>query len=198
MLPAPSIDRGTLTRWLALARLPEVDVAITDAHRAIAGDIGASRPVCTASGRCCDFGRTGHDLFVTGLEVAWTLDRIPPERAVLSEDVHDARARGDCPFLVGESVRRCGVHPARPMGCRVYFCDPTREGFVQDLAERGAALVRDIHDRFDVPYIYAEWRALLGSFLGVDVGRRPTRPLASERAMSERGAFVALTRGSAS
>ncbi len=195
MLRAPVIEHDTLRAWLALSRRPDIDAALRSAHALVAERVAASRPVCTASGRCCDFGRAGHDLFVTGLEVAWTLDRIPAARSITAGDVDAATARGDCPFLVADgSVGRCGVHPARPMGCRVYFCDPTRERFVQDLAERGATLVRALHDRFGVPYVYAEWRALLRCFAESGIAARPSQPAAFE----PRDPFVPLTRGSAS
>ncbi|MEO0630193.1 MAG: hypothetical protein AAFY46_05635, partial [Planctomycetota bacterium] len=71
---------------------------------------------------------------------------------------------------------------------------PTRERFVQDLAERGASLVREMHDRFDVPYVYAEWRALLRCFAAAGIATSPTRPIEFE----SRDPFVPLTRGSAS
>lgn len=195
MLRAPVIDHDTLRQWLLLAERSDVDEALRDAHETIAGAARASNPVCTASGRCCDFGRVGHDLFVTGLEVAWTLDRIPAARAIGVGDVSTAEARGDCPFLVADgSIKRCGVHPARPMGCRVYFCDPTRERFVQDLAERGASLVRELHDLLSIPYVYAEWRVLLRCFAEAGIATTPTRSIEFE----SRDPFVPLTRGSAS
>jgi Fe-S-cluster containining protein len=192
---AHGLDRDLLERWLDLARRDDIDAALRAVHVSITDESATSRPVCTASGRCCDFQRTGHALFVTGLEVAWTLDRIPAERAISEGDVTAAIDAGDCPFLVADgSIRRCGVHPARPMGCRVYFCDPTRERFVQDLAERGARLVRELHDRFGVPYVYAEWRSLLGCFASAGVASVPTRPIG----FASRDPFVPLTRGSAS
>lgn len=194
MMRTPHVDRDTLELWLAMSRREDVDAAISNAHAAVASESVRGRPVCTASARCCDFGRAGHDLFVTGLEVAWTLDRIPAERAVSPRDVDNAAARGDCPFLIGESIRRCGVHPARPVGCRVYFCDPTREAFVQDLAELGARRVREIHDAFGVPYVYAEWRGLLRCFAEAGIAERPARSIEFE----PRDPFVPLTRGSAS
>jgi hypothetical protein len=32
---------------------------------------------------------------------------------------------------------------------------------VPELAERAHAEIRSIHDRFEIPYAYGEWRALL-------------------------------------
>lgn len=191
----PVVDRETLMRWLALSRESALDEAIRDAHQRVFDATLASAPICTASARCCDFRRFGHDLFVTGLEVAWTLDRIPRERVVTATEIEQAEERGNCPFLVDAGpAGRCGIHPARPMGCRVFFCDPTRERFVQDLAERGAQLIREIHDRFEVPYLYAEWRGLLRCFAQEGIGDQPSHPAAFEA----RDPFVPLTRGNAS
>jgi hypothetical protein len=53
------------------------------------------------------------------------------------------------------------VHTIKPLGCRVYFCDPTAQGWQQELSERTLAMVRAIHERHGVPYRYGEWRGLL-------------------------------------
>ncbi|MEM8757024.1 MAG: hypothetical protein AAGF47_04495 [Planctomycetota bacterium] len=192
MMRHPLVDPGTLERWLTLSRSPAIDRAIRALHTEIAERVAGARPVCTASARCCHFERVGHDLFVTGLEAAWTLDRIPSDRAICVVDVEASRSRGDCPFLVGVGpVGACGVHPARPAGCRVYFCDPTRERFVQDLAEHAAVRVRELHGEFDVPYLYAEWRGLLMAFARAGVAAAPGSPAAFAPA----DPFVSLTRG---
>lgn len=179
---APTIHPPTLESWLNASRDPAVDAGVRALHTHIQEQADLARPVCTASGRCCDFARTGHDLFVTGLEVAWTLDRIPPARAIDAAAVDRASSAGCCPFLVRskgahEGLGVCGIHPARPSGCRVYFCDPTRERFVRDLAEHAAGGMRSLHDRFDIPYVYAEWRHLLRAFVSAGVAIEPMRPL---------------------
>lgn len=189
---APPIHPPVLDRWLAASRTAGVDAAITQLHREIAQRVRDAAPVCTASARCCDFRATGHDLFVTGLEVAWTLDRIPDQRAIDAGAIERAAERGDCPFLVRRhGLAACGVHPARPAGCRVYFCDRTRERFVQDLAEHAASAVRGLHDRFGVPYVYAEWRHLLGAFIQQGIAVRPSRPV--QAPADPVGAIVELT-----
>ena len=121
------------------------------------------RPLCLASGRCCRFEAHGHRLYVTGLEVAWFLDRLAVEegRALEAAAIDAAVERGDCPFLEGG---RCTVHAIRPFGCRSYFCDP-RAGWQAAAYERWHARVRALHDERSLPYAYGEWRAMLRSVL---------------------------------
>jgi Fe-S-cluster containining protein len=147
--------------WLAAARDEGIAAELEAVYALIADQIEARGPRCDVSGRCCHFEQHGHRLYVTGLEAAYTVARLglvgrEPHR---DEDISMARARGDCPFLVEE---RCSVHAIRPLGCRVYFCDPTAQEWQQDLSERTLALVRAIHERHGVPYRYGEWRGILG------------------------------------
>lgn len=72
---------------------------------------------------------------------------------------------GGCPFHI-DSL--CGVHPIRPLGCRVYYCDPTAQDWQQAQSEAMLADIRAIHDRHGLEYRYGEWRIMLGMFLGDD------------------------------
>jgi hypothetical protein len=63
-----------------------------------------------------------------------------------------------CPYQV---AGMCTAREARPLGCRVYFCDENAQGWQNALYERYHAKLRDVHARFDVPYEYIEWRAAL-------------------------------------
>ncbi len=154
------MDTGTIQHWREASRDAGVASAIDRVYTMIADQIEARRPRCEASGRCCNFEKHGHRLYVTGLEAALTLGRLatpaPDERAVDA-----ALARGDCPFLAG---RLCSVHTIKPLGCRVYFCDPTASQWQIDLSERAMAMIRTIHERHGIPYVYAEWRSLLLAF----------------------------------
>jgi len=168
------MDAELCAQWLGHARSEEVQNAILALHNDIGNRVSEQEPVCTASGRCCNFERFGHRLYTTGLEVALTLDSLPTEHTLKPGDVADAIARGTCPFVVD---RLCGVHPVRPAGCRVYFCDTSAQLWVNDLAERAAEEIKAIHDRFNIEYRYAEWRALLGMFQEAGVAMTPTRPV---------------------
>ncbi len=63
-----------------------------------------------------------------------------------------------CPFQID---KLCGVHALRPLGCRMYFCDPTSTEWQNDLYERLHAELRRLHDETGVPYRYVEWRQAL-------------------------------------
>jgi len=142
--------------WLAAARAPEICAGLKAVYQVIADQIEARGPACWASGRCCNFETTGHRLYVTGLEAAYTLTRV--NRPLAQADLDTARARGDCPFL---SLNVCSVHTIKPIGCRVYFCDRSAQDWQKDLSERVLELVRKLHDRHAIPYRYGEWRGML-------------------------------------
>lgn len=136
--------------WLSAARVGAVSAELEAVYEDVARQVEARGPACWASGRCCHFEKTGHVLFVTGLEAAWTVLRSPRRK------VEDA---GGCRFQEGNL---CGVHEARPLGCRVYFCDRTAQDWQHRLSEHALSQVRSIHDRHALTYRYAEWRWLLG------------------------------------
>lgn len=100
-------------------------------------------PRCELSGRCCDFKRSGHELFATDLETAYARAHggaSPP-----------AAAPGDCPFHRGG---RCHLRDGRPLGCRVYFCDPAYRDAMPEVAERHHRGVVAIHERHGLEYRY--------------------------------------------
>jgi len=161
MHASAEVLRGLAPAWRAFAAEPAIVAELEAIFTLIADQVEARAPVCESSGRCCNFDRTGHRLFTTGLEAAYTLSRLPAGVACTPEAVAEAITRGDCPFLVHG---RCGVHTIKPTGCRVYFCDPTATEWQQDLSERVQALLRSTHERHGVAYVYAEWRSLLAAF----------------------------------
>lgn len=155
--------------WLAAVGRAEVASALEAVYARCAGAIAARGPSCWASGRCCNFEKAGHRLYVTGLEAAYTLALLPGSggaftRATIDgRDVDEARARGGCPFQVSNL---CGVHGIKPLGCRVYFCDRSAQVWQQELSETLLGEIKALHDRFGVEYRYGEWREMLGRFVG--------------------------------
>jgi Fe-S-cluster containining protein len=76
-------------------------------------EVAAAGPVCVASGRCCRFKEYAHTLFISNLEANVLLSAAPPYEAPVSSDF--------CPFQKGNL---CTAREPRPLGCRVYYCDP--------------------------------------------------------------------------
>jgi hypothetical protein len=90
-------------------------------------EIAHRGPVCAVSGRCCRFREYGHTLFLSAPEAALLLaDATAPVRPL------DDGAT--CPWQ--DSSGRCTAREARPLGCRVYFCDPGYEPHAPELTEK--------------------------------------------------------------
>ncbi|MBA4040190.1 MAG: hypothetical protein C0468_07745, partial [Planctomyces sp.] len=175
MWPGP-VGGAEAGAWLRAAARAEVAQGIDAVYQMVADQVEARGPACWASGRCCDFGRSGHALYVTGLEAALAALRWVPGRGAggvaggsaagpgpmvaLGSAVELAAQRGRCAFQEGNL---CGARAVRPLGCRVYFCDRGAQGWQRDLSERAMAMIRGVHDRHGVAYRYGEWNALLGA-----------------------------------
>src|SRR6478752_5929673 len=77
--------------------------------------VATAGPVCVASGRCCRFKEYDHTLFISGIEADVLLAAAPPyDPAAVTADF--------CPFQDGNL---CTAREPRPLGCRVYYCDPS-------------------------------------------------------------------------
>jgi Fe-S-cluster containining protein len=125
----------------------EVREAIARVYADLQTEIDRRRPKCEMSGRCCRFDEYGHRLYVTTMELAAFLP--PPARG---------EGTSGCPFQL-DGV--CTVHAIRPFGCRVFFCDETATDWQHEQYERFHSQIKRLHEQFDVPYVYIEWRAAL-------------------------------------
>lgn len=75
--------------------------------------VSSAGPVCVASGRCCRFKEYGHTLFLSNLEAEVLLADAPSYEKPVSPDF--------CPF---QKENLCTARDPRPLGCRIFFCDP--------------------------------------------------------------------------
>jgi Fe-S-cluster containining protein len=155
--------------WFEAVQRPEVATAIEAVQLEIAEAIREVGPICLASGNCCKFEAHGHRLYASGLEVARCVAICDREgRGITMEDVEEAVERGNCPWQDG---RLCTARAGRPIGCRVYFCDPRAREIVPQLAERAHQRIKSIHDEHGIEYVYGEWRTMLRDVLGAEPGR---------------------------
>lgn len=157
-MPTNPDDPGTLWgQWKRAAAAPEVAQAIGEAYDLLSGELQSLNPTCWRSGKCCKFDFYGHRLFVTGLETAWLLGGLDEEGWRRLADAELPGMDG-CPFQVDGL---CSVHGLRPLGCRIYFCDPTAEPWMNRVYEQFQGMIRSIHDSRQIEYRYMEWRNCL-------------------------------------
>ncbi len=160
----PQDELAHARAWLAAASNDFLCAELEAVYDEVRRETERVNPVCVASGRCCRFEEYGHRLYVTGLEAAYTLARLP---APLKRDALDAAiSGGGCPFQIDNL---CSVHTIKPLGCRTYYCDETAQEWQKDLTERMLAKIRAIHDRHALEYRYGEWRGMLGLLLDAKI-----------------------------
>jgi hypothetical protein len=115
-------------------------------YKELDADVAELGPVCQVSGRCCRFKEYGHTLFVSTPEAQLLLESAPEPCRPLD--------RGDtCPWQ--NEHGHCTARDSRPMGCRVYYCDPSYERFAYDLSERYIRRLKELTDRHGLTWNYA-------------------------------------------
>lgn len=112
-------------------------------YRDVEAEIAAANPACRLSGECCHFEKYGHRLYASRAEAQYfALHHDPPAPGF----EHDR-----CPYLAGN---RCTAREGRPLGCRVFFCDPAWKGKGEELTERMLGRLRRLSDRLGIPWDY--------------------------------------------
>jgi hypothetical protein len=119
--------------------------AVLELYRDVDRDVAAAGPVCVASGRCCRFKEFGHVLYVSNLEAEVLLAAAPPyDPGAVTPDF--------CPFQQGNL---CTAREPRPLGCRVYYCDPNYQGTGNRLTEAYLGRLKGLADAHGVAWRYA-------------------------------------------
>ena len=166
--PQTPSDQAFWHRLHTAACTTHISNAIRHLYEQLDAQIHQRGPVCWSSGKCCNFEQYGHRLYVTALEIAWVLaqTKTPAASYVPTNTTAETRVRlpqiapqKSCPFQID---RRCSVHTIRPMGCRIFFCQQSTQQWQNDLYETFLKKLHHLHDNFDLPYRYIEWRAGLG------------------------------------
>lgn len=125
--------------------------------------VAAAGPVCQSSGRCCRFIDYGHTLFLSELEADVLLESAPDYSEVSKEG---------CPFQVNNL---CTARDERPLGCRVYFCDPSFKDRMPEIMEAGITQLKQLTLEVGREWKYAPLHEFLGQAL--EAGRRLTLPI---------------------
>jgi hypothetical protein len=98
------------------------------------------------SGRCCRFAEFGHTLFVSAPETDELLIGAPtPVRAL-----DDGQT---CPWQ--DLYGRCTAREARPLGCRIYFCEEAYQETAHALSEQYVLRLKQLVNRHGLAWNYA-------------------------------------------
>jgi len=117
----------------------EVDAAVADAG-----------PKCESSGRCCRFTEWGHVLYLSHLEAEVLLDSAPAYDQPVSPD--------GCPF---QKEKLCTAREPRPLGCRIYFCDPAYQETGNRIMEQALQKLKRLADESGAGWRYAPLHVFL-------------------------------------
>lgn len=120
--------------------------AIQAVYAELDAEVSALGPRCELSGRCCRFEEYGHTLFVSSPEAALLVSDAP-------EPVRPLDEGATCPWQ--DSRGLCTAREARPLGCRVYFCDPGYQEPGQALAEKAIGALKRQVEALGLPWDYA-------------------------------------------
>ncbi len=113
-------------------------------YDSVDAEVKAAGPQCQASGRCCRFKEYGHTLFVSELEARALLDSAPAYSTPVSPDF--------CPF---QSGNLCTARSERPLGCRIYFCDPAYQDTGNQIMEKHLRILKKLADEYKLDWRYA-------------------------------------------
>lgn len=129
---------------------PSTRAAVEKVYAAVDAAVAAAGPRCDSSGRCCRFEEYGHTLFLSQFEAEILLETaLPYEKPV---------TRAGCPFQVDNL---CTARNERPLGCRIYFCDPAYQNRQNEITEEAIAALKRIADDYGTGWRYAPLHVFL-------------------------------------
>lgn len=138
-----------------LSEQPDVIDFLRRFYQRVDEALAEHEPQCTNRGQCCNFARAGHRLFVTPIEVA-------AFRQAYADRWHAAEpALGRCSWQV-DGV--CTAREFRPLGCRVYFCDPQAQVWQNEFYEARLRELKQFMTERGIQYRYEEWLSALSVF----------------------------------
>ena len=127
------------------ARLDAIRDGLRIIYDELAAEVEATGVACGLSGRCCRFREYDHTLFLSGIEAELLLADAPPPPRPLDDGA-------TCPWQ--DRAGRCTAREARPLGCRVYYCDPAYQDQGQEIAERQIAALKRLTERLGHSWDY--------------------------------------------
>jgi hypothetical protein len=125
---------------------PHVGAILRALYAQVDAEVARLGPICQLSGRCCRFKEYGHTLFVSSVEARLLMQQAP-------EPVRPVDDGETCPWQ--DSRGHCTARECRPLGCRVYYCDPAYEPSSHGISERFIAKLKELTNESGLPWNYA-------------------------------------------
>ena len=129
---------------------PQINQRVLSLYAAVDAAVAAAGPKCEASGRCCRFKEYGHTLFLSQIEADVLLAAAPPYEQSVSADF--------CPF---QKENLCTAREPRPLGCRIYFCDPAYQETGNQITETALRQLKQLADEYALGWRYAPLHVFL-------------------------------------
>jgi hypothetical protein len=148
---------------------PEIRKRVLSIYAEVDSAIATAKPRCDASGRCCRFEEYGHTLFISQFEAEILLETAPYYEQPVS--------RAGCPFQVNNL---CTARDERPIGCRIYFCDPTFQEQQNSLTEQAIQKLKQIANETDSGWKYAPLHIFLNEADRKNVLPKTQKPTGQE------------------
>ena len=129
----------------SLSRFEKTFYELKALYGRVKGESRVLASPCRRDGACCRFSSSGLRLFVSSLEVAYQFHRAGSLTSPLPECV--------CPYL---EENLCRAREGRFLGCRIYHCEEDGAQERARLYEKFHKEIRDLHERYDVEYVYTD------------------------------------------
>ncbi|MCG6157300.1 hypothetical protein [Rubinisphaera margarita] len=113
--------------------------------------VAEAGPRCEISGRCCRFRDYGHRLYLTRIEADILFRQPLPEGHDTAERTDATAVDQVCPY---QHNGLCTGREKRPLGCRIYFCDPGYDERCCEITEEAISRLKEIHKRHNRPWEY--------------------------------------------
>jgi hypothetical protein len=141
------MNAGPETPPIDLARRePPHHEDLRELYAELDAELARLGPVCLASGRCCRFLEYGHTLFVSEPEMDYLLAEAPTPARTLDDGE-------TCPWQ--NDSGHCTARRGRPLGCRIYHCDPSFQEAAPALSEQFIGRLKTLVQRHGLPWNYA-------------------------------------------
>jgi Fe-S-cluster containining protein len=138
--------------------MSELRRKVLELYQQVDAEVKSAGPVCVASGRCCRFAEWGHVLYISNLEADMLLSAAPPYETPVSQEF--------CPF---QKEKLCTAREPRPLGCRVYYCDPNYQETGNAITEKYLARLKELAREEGVEWRYAPLHVFLNEAGGNQV-----------------------------